>query len=104
MSKRINIILPDATLALLDRVVPRRYRSRFVDNAVLRMVKTEGAVNLREQLKAGALANSDLNLEIAEEWLPAEQEAWQKLDREERAPLKATRKEAKSTSQRSIRR
>src|ERR1041384_6592784 len=60
--------------------------------AILRMVKPEGALNLTEQIKPGALANSGLNLEIVEEWFPAEQEAWQRLDREERAPVKATAK------------
>ena len=79
MSKRINIILPEATVAVLDRVAPKGNRSRFIDRAVLCLVKTEGTANLREQLKAGALANAKLNLELAEEWFPVEQEACQRL-------------------------
>jgi len=58
--------------------------------------------NLRERLKHGALANAKLNLEIAEEWFPVEQEAWQRLDREERA-AKTSRSAAKSTLRRSTR-
>lgn len=104
MSKRINIILPEATVAVLDRVAPRGNRSRFIDRAVLRLVKTEGTANLREQLKAGALAHAALNLELAEEWFPVEQEAWQKLEREEQTTAKATPGVVKSTSRRSIRR
>ena len=48
MSKRINIILPDTTVAVLDRVVPRGSRSRFIDRAVLRLVKAEGTANLKK--------------------------------------------------------
>ena len=103
MSKRINVILPDATVAVLDRVVPKGNRSRFIDRAVLQFVKTATAANLRERLKAGALANTRLNLEIAEEWFPVEQELWQRLDHEEQA-AKPTRGAGKSTSRRSTRR
>src|ERR1039458_9490344 len=53
MSKRINIILPDKTVAVLDRVASRGTRSRFIDRAVRHYVETEGMASLREQLKAG---------------------------------------------------
>jgi len=78
MSKRINIMLPEKTLAILDRVAPRGNRSRFVSRAVLHYVETRGAKSLREQLKAGYLADADENLRIAAEWFPLEEEAWQK--------------------------
>jgi CopG family transcriptional regulator / antitoxin EndoAI len=104
MSKRINIILPEATVAVLDRVAPKGNRSRFIDRAVLRLVQTEGTANLRERLKAGALANAKLNLELAQEWFPVEQDAWQRLEREEQAATKATPSVVKSTSRRSTRR
>lgn len=78
MSKRINIMLPERTLAVLDRVAPRGHRSRFVSEAVLHYVETQGKRSLRERLKAGYLANSDENLKIAAEWFPLEEEAWHK--------------------------
>ena len=78
MSKRINIMLPDRTLAVLDRVAPRGTRSQFVSRAVLHNVETKGQQSLREQLKAGYLANADESLKIAAEWFPLEEEAWQK--------------------------
>ncbi len=78
MSKRINIMLPEETLAVLDRVAPRGNRSQFVSRAVLHYVETQGKQNLREQLKAGYLANADENLRIAAEWFPLEEQAWQK--------------------------
>src|SRR5215472_2484645 len=104
MSKHINIVLPDSTVAVMDRLVPKGNRSRFIDRAVLRLVQTEGTANLKERLKAGALANAKLNLELAEEWFPAENELWQRLEREEQAAAKATRSAATSTSRRSTRR
>ena len=51
MSQRINIMLPDLTLVALDRQ------------------------SLREQLKAGYLANAGENLKLAAEWFPLEEEA-----------------------------
>jgi CopG family transcriptional regulator/antitoxin EndoAI len=77
MSKRINIILPEKTLAVLDRVAPRGNRSRFVSDAVLHYVEMQGKQSLRQQLKAGYLANADESLKIATEWFPLEEEAWQ---------------------------
>src|SRR5439155_25253681 len=68
MSKRINIMLPEKTLAVLDRVAPRGNRSRFVSDAVLHYVDTRGKQRLCEQLKAGYLAHADENLNIAAEW------------------------------------
>ena len=78
MSKRINIMLPEKTLAVLDRVAPKGNRSQFVSRAVLHYVETQGKQSLREQLKAGYLANADENLRIAAEWFPLEEQAWQK--------------------------
>ena len=53
MSKRISILLPEETLALLDRVAPKGNRSRFVSEAVLHYVGTHGKQSLRQQLKKG---------------------------------------------------
>ena len=77
MSKRINIMLPERTLAVLRRVAPRGSRSRFISRAVIHYVETQGKESLREQLKAGYLANADESLKIAAEWFPLEEEAWQ---------------------------
>ena len=77
MSKRINVMLPDRTLAVLNRVAPRGGRSRFVSEAVLHFVATNGRRNLAEQLKAGYQANADESLRIAAEWFPIEEEASQ---------------------------
>ena len=79
MSKRINIILPDKTVAILDRVTTKRSRSRFIDRAVRQLVETEGRANLRSRLMEEVIANADRDLAMAAEWFPLEEEAWQTL-------------------------
>jgi CopG family transcriptional regulator/antitoxin EndoAI len=103
MSKRVNIMLPDSTVRVLDRVAAKGDRSRFISHAVLHYVQAQSAANLRDRLKQGALENAALDLEIAQEWFPVEQEAWQKLEKEEQAK-KPSRSVGKSTSRRLTRR
>ena len=67
MSKRINIILPDQTVAVLDRVTTKGNRSRFIDRAVRQLVETEGKANLRARLKEEAIENAQRDLHIAAE-------------------------------------
>lgn len=78
MSKRINVMLPDETLAVLDRVTHRGGRSGFISRAVIHYVQSHGKQNLRERLKAGYQAHAQENLKMALEWFPLEEEAWQK--------------------------
>jgi CopG family transcriptional regulator/antitoxin EndoAI len=90
MSKRINVVLPDETVAVLDRVAAKGARSRFIDHAVRHFVETQGRRRLREQLKAGYRANAERDLAIAAEWFTLEEEAWRTFDAP-REPKKATR-------------
>ena len=76
MSKRVNVILPDTTVAVLNRVASRGKRSRFISAAVLHYVKTRSKENLRASLKQEAMANAARDLEIVQEWFPLEEEAW----------------------------
>lgn len=78
MSKRLNIMLPEQTVAVLDRVAPKGKRSSFISRAVLHYVETQGIQSLRRQLKTGYQANAEESLKIATEWFPLEEEAWQK--------------------------
>ena len=77
MNKRINVILPTSTVAVLDRVARKGNRSALIDHAIRHYVKTQSQQNLREQLKLEGLANAQRDLEIAAEWFPLEEEAWQ---------------------------
>jgi CopG family transcriptional regulator / antitoxin EndoAI len=81
MSKRINIMLPETTPAVLDRVTTKGNRSRFISRAVLGHVGDQGRRSLREQLKAGHQANADESLRIVLEWFPLEEEACQSKSR-----------------------
>jgi CopG family transcriptional regulator / antitoxin EndoAI len=92
MSKRLNIILPDKTVAILDRVTTKGNRSRFIDRAVRQLIQTEGRSNLRASLKEEALANADRDLAIAADWYPLEEEAAQFV--ETNRARKPTRKRA----------
>ena len=78
MSQRINIMLPETTVKVLDRVAPKGGRSQFISHAVLHYVQSVGQQTLRTQLRAGYQANAEENLKIALEWFPLEEEAWQK--------------------------
>ena len=79
MNKRINIMLPERTLTVLDRVAPKGNRSRLISDAILHYVESQGKHSLREQLKKGYTANADENLRIAAEWFPLEEEACQEF-------------------------
>lgn len=77
MNKRINVMLPEATVAVLDRVSAKGSRSALIDRAIQHYVKTQSKQNLGDRLKQEALANTDRDLEMATSWFPLEEEAWQ---------------------------
>jgi CopG family transcriptional regulator / antitoxin EndoAI len=78
MHLRLNIILPEETVRLINRLAGKRYRSRFIDRAVKRYVEEVGRANLRKSLKEGAILGAERDLRLAEEWFAAEGEAWDK--------------------------
>ena len=66
MNRRLNITLPEQTVRILDRAVPRGQRSKVIDQAVTHFVKEQGRANLRRQLALGATARSERDREMAE--------------------------------------
>ena len=68
MTKRLNITLPERTVALMDRVAGKGQRSRLITQAVHRYVEEESLANLRKQLRAGAQVRAERDLNVAEEW------------------------------------
>ncbi|MBI4558665.1 MAG: hypothetical protein HY706_13880 [Candidatus Hydrogenedentes bacterium] len=78
MHKRINVTLPVETVQLLDRVTSKGNRSRLIDTAVKYFVGQRSRRRLRKQLAEGYKRNTRLDLEIATEWFPLEQEVWDK--------------------------
>jgi CopG family transcriptional regulator/antitoxin EndoAI len=104
MNKRINIVLPQATLQTIDRMVKPGGRSRFINQAVEHFVAHQSVEALRSQLERAAIRDRDLDRDVASDWLAVDTEAWHKLDTEESARKPTGRGEAKSTSRRSTRR
>ncbi len=92
MSKRINIILPDKTVSVLDRVTTKGNRSRFISSAVLHFVETSGKENLRKRLKEEALANAERDLALAADWFPLEEEISNRAGASKRPAKKQVRK------------
>ena len=80
MHKRLNITLPVETIDLVDQMVKKGDRSRFIDEAIKRYLNEVDKENLREQLKEGAIQRAERDLEIAVEWFPLEEEAWRKSE------------------------
>jgi CopG family transcriptional regulator / antitoxin EndoAI len=76
MTKRINIVLPDDTLRLLDKVAPRGNRSRLISEAVRHYLSSKARRNLAARLKQGATVNAQRDLNIAQEWFSVDEEAW----------------------------
>ena len=97
MAKRINVILPEATVRTIDRLSRPGQRSRFIDRAVQHYVTTASPEALQERLKQAALRDRDLDLEIASDWFAVDREQWQKLENQENRQSTSGREEAKST-------
>ena len=75
MLRRLNISLPDETVRLLDRVAAKGERSYVIAEAVTKYVTEIGKARLRKRMKERALKRADLDLQIAEEWFPIDEEA-----------------------------
>jgi CopG family transcriptional regulator/antitoxin EndoAI len=104
MSKRINIVLPEATVQTIDRMVKPGQRSRFINQAVQHFVANRSTEALRLQLERTAIRDRDIDREIANDWFAVDQQAWQQLEEPPKLEKKPTRGAAKSTSRRSTQR
>jgi CopG family transcriptional regulator/antitoxin EndoAI len=104
MSRRINVILPEATIQTIDRMAKPGERSRFIDQAVRHYVANRSVEALRAQLEHTAVRDRDLDRDIAAEWSAVDQEAWQHIEETKPQRRPATRSAEKYTSRRSIRR
>ena len=76
MARRLNISLPDETVQLLDRVAAKGERSQIIAEAVTKYVVEVGKARIRKRMKERALNRGELDLKIAEEWFPIDEEAW----------------------------
>jgi CopG family transcriptional regulator/antitoxin EndoAI len=76
MNRRINITLPNETIELLNQIVPKGDRSRFINDAVKHYIAEVEKKKLREQLTQGAIQRAERDLSLAETWFNLEEEAW----------------------------
>jgi CopG family transcriptional regulator / antitoxin EndoAI len=74
MAKRINISLPETTISTIDSLVKKGERSRLIDRAVQHYVATRTAEGLREQLKAAAIRDRDIDSDVALDWAAVDNE------------------------------
>jgi hypothetical protein len=76
MSRRkLTLTFPEELIAKLRRHVPPRQISRYIAEATAARLAEEERAALREHLKEGYLARAAQDLELAEEFFAAEQEA-----------------------------
>jgi len=73
---RINITLPKETVYLLDKVSEKGGRSRLINNAVRFYVNEIGKINIKKNLREGAIKRKDRDLSLAEDWFHIESETW----------------------------
>lgn len=78
MHRRVNVTLPEGTLTLIDRMVPRGNRSRLIAEAIKYYVEHVGRAQLKKRLKEGAIRRAARDRGIAREWLLVDEEIWQR--------------------------
>ena len=66
--QRVNVILPQETIALLDAVSKKGERSRIINIAVCDYVGRIGRLRVRKLLEEGALVRNTRDLDIARAW------------------------------------
>lgn len=104
MGKRINIVLPEATVQTIDRMTGPGQRSRFIDRAVQHYVANQSIEALRARLERAAVRDQDLDREVAADWFAVDHETWRQLDGVTPRRKPAARGGEKSISRRLIRR
>lgn len=77
VSKRVNVVLPEETLQMIDRIVEHGNRSALIDEAIRFYIDEVGKTNLKKQLKEGAEKRGYRDLEVTKQWFLNEEEAWQ---------------------------
>ena len=77
MAKRLNLILPDDTIRMLDRLAANGNRSRLISEAIIFNVTARAAEHLANRMQQGAIANAQRDVAMAQEWFPVEEETCQ---------------------------
>lgn len=81
MSKqKVTLTLPAELLEKLRRRVPERKLSQYVTEALAERLAAEERAALRERLKEQYLVRAAQDRELAQEFFPAEQEAFDRVE------------------------
>jgi len=78
MHKRVNVTLPESTIALIDRAAKNGSRSRFIDHAVKSYIRQKEREELRQRLERGAIERAERDLKLAQEWFAVDEETWRR--------------------------
>lgn len=84
MHQRLNISIPETTLRLLDRVVAKGDRSKFIERAVRSELARTTKTRLRRALAEGYRRRAQEDRVLTAEWDQLSAEVWAHLDRDER--------------------
>ena len=98
MTKRINVVMPSATIRTIDRMVRPGQRSEFITRAVEHYVATQSAEAIQKRLEVTAARDRDLDQQVADDWFEVDRQSWQHIDQQANSPSKPIRSGAKSTS------
>lgn len=79
MSKRISVVLPQATIQAMDRMARLGERSRF-NQAVQHYVVNRSTEVLRAQLERATVRDRHLDRKIAAYWFAVDQDVWQQFE------------------------
>jgi len=77
--KRLNITIGQETWDRFSEAIPRMERSHFIDHALKVYLTHLRRKALRQRLKKEALASTEEDLKIANEWFALDQEAWDRF-------------------------
>lgn len=76
--KRVTFSFSIELIKLLNEIVANSKKSSFVENAVFEYIKKIKGDELNNRLKEGYMAAAKQDLEITQEFYPAEQECYEK--------------------------
>ena len=68
MDQTINITISEQTAHLIEQIADKNNISNFVEDAIKHYMKHAGKINLREQIKQGALKRAERDLKLTQEW------------------------------------
>ena len=75
--EKVTLSLPSNLMEMVRALAAPRQQSQFITEAIEYFIAERERKILREQLIAGYQANAAADAEIAAEWSPLEEEAWQ---------------------------